>query len=220
MNDEPQVPESIIDAQMQRLLDIVRVYQQEQSDALLCAAQQESRGVIRQAYRVARKNVHEDIQLTRQHIRDTMAAARAKQHTLMMQQRHITASSFLEQCWSLLEQSLQARWQQPEYRREWVAKILSTASAVVPAKDWLVEHPHDWTRQEQQHLADQAKTLPGIQLQFNSMPDLSAGIRICADGAIVDGSLQGLMADRTAIEALILAQLPDYHLDNNGDAHV
>lgn len=219
MNSEPPVPDSIIDAQVQRLLDIVRLYQQEQSDALLSEAQRESREVIRQAYQLARNNVHQDIQLTRQHIRDTMAAARAKQHTLMMQQRHTAASSFLEQCWGMLEQSLQARWQQPEYRWAWVTKILSTASAVVPAKEWLVEHPLDWASQEQQQLADQVKTRPDIQLQFNSMSELTAGIRISADGAIVDGSLQGLMADRSAIEALILAQHPEHHLDNGGGTH-
>jgi vacuolar-type H+-ATPase subunit H len=208
MNDEPQVPDSIIDAQMQRLLDIVKTYQQEQCEVLMSEARQQSRGVIRQAYQLARKNIHEDIQATRQHIRDTMAAARAKQHTLMMQQRHTAASSFLEQCWDALQGSLLARWQQPQYRREWAAKILSTAAAVVPAGDWQVEHPEDWSDQEQQQLGEQARALPGVQLQFNSVPGLAAGIRISADGAIVDGSLPGLLADRTAIESLILATAP------------
>ena len=205
MNNESRVPDSIIDAQVQRLLDIVQAYQQEQSEVLLNEARQQSRGVIRRAYRVARKNIHEELQLTRQHIRDTMAAARAKQHTLMMQQRHTAASSFLEQCWNALEGSLQARWQQPHCRREWVAKILSTAVAVVPAGDWRVEHPEDWSEQEQQQLGEQARALPGVQLQFSSVSGLPAGIRIIADGAIVDGSPPGLLADRTAIEALILA---------------
>ena len=48
-NDEPQVPGSILDAQVQRLLDIVQAYHQEQCDALLSQAQEESQGVIGQA---------------------------------------------------------------------------------------------------------------------------------------------------------------------------
>lgn len=205
MNSEPQVPDSIIDAQVLRLLDIVQGYQHQQCDSLLKQAEKESQAIIRQAYQRARRNIHEDIQLTRQHIRDTMAAARARQHTLVMQQRHTAALSFLEQCWVALERSLQDRWQQPQCRREWVAKILSTAVTVMPAGDWQVAHPENWSTQEQGELAGQARAMPGVKLQFNTEPGLVAGIRIIADGASVDGSLAGLLADRTAIEALILA---------------
>ena len=205
MNSEPQVPDSIIDAQVLRLLDIVQGYQHQQCDSLLKQAEKESRAIIRQAYQRARKNVHEDIQLTRQHIRDTMAAARARQHTLVMQQRHTAALSFLEQSWVALERSLLDRWQQPKCRREWVANILSTAAAVMPAGDWQVSHPEDWSTREQEDFAAQAGALPGVNLQFKTEAGLVAGIRIIADGTSVDGSLAGLLADRTAIEALVLA---------------
>lgn len=205
INSEPQAPGSILDAQVQRLLAIVQAYQQEQCDALLSQAQQEAQGIVRQAYQLARSNIHEDIQLTRQHIRDTMAAARAKQHTRMMQQSHTAALSFLEQCWQALQPGLQVRWQQPEYRRQWVAKILATATAVLPASDWRIEHPADFSKEEQQQLVAQAQALADHRLDFNSAPELTAGIRISADGASVDGSLQGLMSDRTTLEALLLA---------------
>jgi hypothetical protein len=205
MNSEPQVPDSIIDAQVLRLLDIVHSYQQQQCEALLQEAEKESRSVIRQAYRLARRNIHEDIQLTRQHIRDTMAAARARQHTLLMQQRHTAASSFLQQCRGALEQSLQDRWQQLQCRQQWIAKILSTAAAVMPAGDWLVAHPADWSAQEQEDLAGRARALPGVTLQFSAGPGIVAGIRISVDGTSVDGSLTGLLSDHTAIDALILA---------------
>ena len=45
----------------------------------------------------------------------------------------------------------------------------------------------------------------GVNLQFGAHPALVAGIRISTDSTSVDGSLSGLLADRTAIEALILA---------------
>lgn len=205
MSNEASVPGSILDAQVQRLLDIVQAYQQEQCEALLSEAQRESQGVIRQAYQLARRNMHEDLELTRRHIRDTMAAARAKQHTLMMQQSHTAASSFLEQCWQALQPSLCARWQQPDCRRQWLAKILATATAVLPAADWLIEHPTDFSAQEQQQLREQAQALADVTPDLRSTPDITAGIRISADGASVDGSLHGLLSDRTALEALLLA---------------
>lgn len=205
IDNETQAPVSILDAQIQRLLEIVQAYQQEQCDALLSQAQQESQGIISQAYQIARRNIHQDLQLTRQHIRDTMAAARAKQHTLMMQQSHSAASSFLEQCWQTLQPGLQARWEQPEYRRQWVAKILATAAAVLPDRDWLIEHPADFSTEEQQQLVEQAQTQAGARPDVSSAAELTAGIRISADGAIVDGSLHGLLSDRTELEALLLA---------------
>ena len=205
IDEETQAPVSILDAQVQRLLEIVHAYQQDQCDALLKQAQQESQVIVSQAYQIARRNIHRDLQLTRQHIRDTMAAARAKQHTLMMQQSHSAASSFLEQCWQTLQSGLQDRWQQPEYRRQWVAKILATAKAVLPAGGWLIEHPADFSAEEQQQLLEQARTPAGAEPEVSSVPDLAAGIRISAEGATVDGSLRGLLSDRTELEALLLA---------------
>jgi vacuolar-type H+-ATPase subunit H len=213
---ESTVPESIVDAQVQRLLDIVESWRKQQCDVLVERARQESRRVIRQAYQSARRNVHEDILVTRRQIGDTLAAARARQHTLMMQQRHAAASSFLDLCWGALADQLQARWQQPEARRAWVAKIVSTATALVPARTWLIEHPGDWPDAEQEALCAQVKTGAAGEIRFRADPGMTAGIRISTDGAIIDGSLQGLMADRNAIDSLTLAKCPDHLILNAG----
>ncbi|MDH5172979.1 MAG: hypothetical protein OEW92_11210 [Gammaproteobacteria bacterium] len=216
MMSEPKIPESIVDAQVQRLLDIVETWRKEQCDALADEAQQESRRVIRQAYQSARKNLHEDIQLTRRQISDTLAAARARQHTLMMQQRHKAASGFLETCWNSLADKLHARWRQPESRRQWITKIVSTATALVPATEWLIEHPQDWSSDEQQQLGRQIEARVGGQARFAAVPEITAGIRISTEGAVIDGSLQGLMADRNAIDSVTLAKCPDQLMLNSG----
>jgi hypothetical protein len=36
---------------------------------------------------------------------------------------------------------------------------------------------------------------------------MSAGLRICAAGACVDGSVEGLLRDRRRVESLLLARL-------------
>jgi vacuolar-type H+-ATPase subunit H len=210
MNNVTAALPGILDAQVQRLRDIVEAYRKEQCDQLVNKAQQESREFIRQAYRTARRNLHEDVQLTRQRIHDSLTAARAKQHTLMMQQRHAAALSFLELCWNSLADALQARWQQPRLRREWIEKIVFTAIAVVPGREWLVEHPQDWATDDQQQLSELVEAGSGVRPQFRIVPGLTAGIRISTDGAVIDGSLQGVMADRTGIESLILAKCPDH----------
>ena len=88
---------------------------------------------------------------------------------------------------------------------------------MVPGKDWLVEHPGDWTKPEQQDLLYQVNDKFTHKLAFQQASDISAGIRIVTDGATIDGSLQGLMADRIGIESIFLAQCREciIHRENN-----
>jgi len=216
MNHEPKMPGSIVDAQVQRLLEIVEEYRKQQCDSLLTQAQQDSSQIVRQAYREARIRMHQDIQDSREHMRNELSGARAKLHTLMMQQRHQADQRFLEQSWKILADKLQARWQQPKLRKAWVEKIVANAIKMVPGKDWLVEHPQDWTSNEQKQLRAQVNDKYTGQLKFIKLPEMTAGIRIKTDGATIDGSLQGLMADRTGIESIFLAQCRECIIHSNG----
>ena len=79
---------------------------------------QDARQIIRQAYRDARQRLHQDILISREHMRSELSAARAKLHTLMMQQRHQSDQHFLEQSWKLLTDKLQARWTDRKQRQQ------------------------------------------------------------------------------------------------------
>ena len=206
MSNGPKIPSSIVDAQVQRLLEIVEAYRKEQCDALITQAKLDSRHIIRQAYRDARIRLHQDVQNSREHMRSELSSARAKLHTMMMQQRHQADQRFLEQSWNLLAAKLQARWQQPKQRQAWVQKIVVNAIKMVPGKDWLIEHPKNWAGDEQKQLRIQVNDKYTGRLKFNCVAEITAGIRIVTDGAVIDGSLQGLMADRNGIESIFLAQ--------------
>ena len=106
-------------------------------------------------------------------------------------------------------------WQQPKQRQEWVSKIVLNAIKMVPGKDWLVEHPQDWGKGEQKQLRSQVNDEYTGQLKFANVTEITAGIRIVTVGAIIDGSLQGLMADRTGIESIFLAQCRECIIHSN-----
>lgn len=215
MSNESKMPGSIVDAQVQRLLEIVEAYRKLQCDTLITQAQQDSQQIISHAYQDARARLHQDIQDSREHMRSELSSARAKLHTMMMQQRHQADQRFLEQSWKLLVDKLQARWQQPKQRQEWVNKIVLNAIRMVPGKDWLIEHPQDWSKSEQKQLRSQVNDEYTGQLKFSNVAEITAGIRIVTDGAIIDGSLQGLMADRTGIESIFLAQCRECIIHSN-----
>lgn len=217
MNAEGKMPSSIVGAQVQRLLELVSDYRQKQCQNLLDRAHQQSRDVVRQAHRNARLRLHRDIQETRQQMRREISAARAKQHTMKMQQRHRSDQEFLNQSWEMLTGKLLQRWQDPAQRQLWTHKILFDAVRFLPDSQWQVDHPQDWSQAERNHFRDLANNHAGRELTFNSVSDLAAGIRISANGAFVDGTLGGLMADRVRIESEILAQCRDCIVHSDGE---
>lgn len=217
MSGDPSMPESILEAQVRRLLALVEDYRKRETESLLEQARQDSRAILRQARQEARQRLREAIRDTRRHVQEGLSAARARQHTAMMQQRHRADLDFLERAWRLLAEKLQARWDAPDSRQAWIARVRADAVRTVPGRDWLVEHPDGWTEAEQARFRDELNDGSDRQLQFRRRDDLSAGLRIVTEGAVVDGSLQGLMADRPSIEALLLAARPG---EGSGDSRM
>lgn len=218
MSAANDMPVSIVDAQVQRLLEIVNNYQQEQCGVLSEQAGQQSQQIIRQAYREARLRLHHDIQDSRQHMQQELSATRAKLHTMMMQQRHRADQEFLAQSWELLVAKLMQRWQKPEQRKLWVQKIFDTAIQVLPAEQWQVAHPPDWPTAEKKQFEEMVSHNAQKQLVIAPDAEMKAGIRISADGALVDGSLDGMLSDRVRIESEVLAQCRECIVHTDGDS--
>ncbi|WP_455366238.1 hypothetical protein [Kaarinaea lacus] len=205
------MPSSIVDAQVQRLLEIVKEYQQQKCDELLDHAHKRSREIIRQAFHNARLRLHHDIQDSRRNMQDELSATRAKQHTFLMQQKHREDQEFLNQAWNILADKLQERWQDSQLRQLWVQNIILTSLKMLPGENWQVACPADWPRIEQDEFIKAVSGSGKRQISFNSSADIVAGIRVSADAAMVDGTLQGLMADRGRIESDMLAQRKEYY---------
>ncbi|MGD8568870.1 MAG: hypothetical protein PVJ39_12325 [Gammaproteobacteria bacterium] len=205
--NQQTMPSSIVDAQVQRLLELVAEYKQQQCDSILDHARRQSGKIIRDAYRSARDRIHNDIQLTRQDMREKLSAARAKQHTVKMQQQHNADMAFLNQAWQRLADKLKQRWQNPRQREQWIQTVLSSAAKVLPDQHWQVECPGDWPDVERDRLSELANRQFGRTISFYGAADIETGIRIGAGGAWIDGTLQGLTADRMRIESEMLAQL-------------
>ena len=214
MNSEKNMPSSIVDAQVQRLLEIVNDYQKEQCDVLLEEAHKQSRKIIRQAYRNARLRLHRDIQESRQNMQQELSATRAKQHTFMMQQKHRQDQEFLDQAWKMLKEELLERWRNPQQRQLWVQNIIVAALKMLPGQSWQVAHPSDWSSVEQNDFRKSVESISDREISFNRDDNIVAGIRVSADAALVDGTVQGLMADRIRIESEMLSQRRDILMRN------
>ena len=209
---------SIARAQVDRLLDVVSEYQDKQCEKILTQAQQEAQQIIGQAYGDSRLRLHQYILESREDMQREIVTAKAKSHTIRKQLQHKADRLYLNQAWEMLKDKLITCWQNKEQRQRWVQKILVVALQVLPSQDWLVEHPDCWSEEEKHNLINQARQKSsGIAVNFAVSSDIIAGIRICAHGATVDGSLQGLLANRSRIESEFLAQR--YHCNVHSDTN-
>lgn len=204
-------PTSVVDAQLQHLLEVVEQDRKNRCREIIEAAQDQARHVVRQARRNARTRIHEDFSELREQIRQRIASAEAQQQTRMRMLRQQADQDFLAAAWKPLQQALQRHWLETEHRKQWVMRLVEKAAATLIDPHWLIEHPPDWPAHECNTLKEKLSRDFECFPSFEPHPRITAGLRICAAGACVDGSIEGLLQRRTYIEALLLAEIRKQH---------
>lgn len=197
----------VLAAQEGTLLALVERHRADRCAALLAQAEARRAVLLTQAHREARARMREAIRAERRRGEDRLAATRAQLQTRRRQQQHRTALLLLEQGWERLVQAVLARWQSAPERHLWVAALLHQARERLPRGAWVIEHPPGWDGAECAELLAPLEAHCGGAPQLRADARLLAGLRIRAEEACLDGSLDGLLADRAAIEAQLLAQL-------------
>jgi len=201
------LPGSIVDAQLQHLLEFLGSHRDEQCTEMLTQARSEAQQEIQQAYGEARKRLHQAVLDTREQARLRLTSAAARQQTRERQLRQQQDQALLKRAWQPLHELLQQRWQEKTTRRQWIDHLLKQAAAALVDSNWQIEHPRDWPVDERDALQARLVELHGYAPILKGQPSISAGLRICAGDTCVDGSIAGLLRDRTRIESVLLARL-------------
>lgn len=192
---------SIIDAQVQALLQMVEEHRERRCRQILEQARTEAAAAVKQAYGEARARMHQAIEEERARGEGKIASTRAQLQTQRRQREQRLDMALLAQAWEALRARLLARWQDEQARRVWVRALVHQARAVLPAQKWRIEHPVGWRSQEALALLSEESAM------FLEAPDIAAGLRIRAGDACLDGTPAGLLASRAEIEAQLLAEL-------------
>jgi hypothetical protein len=200
-------PGPVVDARLQHLLAVVERNRAQRCQAVIEAAEQQARQIVSQSYSTARARTHADFGALREHIRQRLASAEAQQQTRLRQLRQQADRAFLLAAWQPLRQALQRNWQDTGHREQWVRQLVDTAASMLMDAHWLIEHPGDWPEHERDALMELLDRTYRCVPRLAADPDISAGLRICAAGACVDGTIDGLLARRARIEALLLAEI-------------
>ena len=203
--------ENITDAQLRYLLGIVDRHREDRCNELLQDARASAHQAIKQAFSEVRSRMHQEVLDLREHRRQQIASAEAHQKTKIRQQRQHIDQELLAALWQPLHEALLRRWQQAEPRRTWIRELIKQAAATLVSKSWTIEHSADWPVQERTALEAQlSQDITDLVVSFSVLESIQAGLRISAGGASVDGTLEGLLRERSLIEASLLAGVYRY----------
>jgi vacuolar-type H+-ATPase subunit H len=208
----------VVDAQLQNLLHVVERNRDERCRALLDAASDQARQLLRQTHREARERLHNKLLATREEARQQLASALAKRQTHLRLHRHRADEALLTRAWGPLGERLLQRWQQQDSRTLWIDNLVEQALAMLLDRYWNIEHPADWPVQERTALGKRLEKDLGASPVFVAQPQIAAGLRICAGPTCIDATDAGLLRARTRIQAMMLATLNECRRKHAGKA--
>lgn len=206
--------DSIVEAQLQHMLELIDEFRQDQSSSILNEAGKQARAVVKQAYADGRAQLHHNVMKDRNRVREAITSAQAQRDTHIRQQQQQADKSSLQKAWILLENQLIQSWSQTRAQNQWLEMTLNQAANMLPHGNWTIYHPTTWTT-AQSNFDQQIEQHISHKPVFKSDSAIKVGIRICHDSACVDATLEGLLHDRSRIESMLLAVI---HQLRNGES--
>jgi hypothetical protein len=189
-------------AQEQALLDLIAADRDQRCAEIEQSARRQAAELLRQAHAQARERVLGGLREARLRARQRIDAAAAQRQSRLRLAQQDSASDFLARAMALLPAALSARWQQRETRLRWVRQALLQARECLPCSDWQIEHAPGLMSDDIAALDEH--DMPPFRRNFETNPQLDAGLRIHGNGNCVDASLTGLLADRDSLAASLL----------------
>jgi hypothetical protein len=196
-----------LESRMQSLLDLVETDRKLRCDAILDDARARAAATVAAAHAEARARMRNAFDEERRRLDARVAAARARltTHQRAREQRH--AGDLLAAGWKRLTAALCERWRDPRYRQCWIAHVIAEARKALPRDAWRIVHAPGGSHSEREALAAALATTLGAPPQFVVAEAARAGLRVSAGGNVIDGTLEGLLADRAEIGARLLSAL-------------
>jgi len=196
--------------QEQALLAVVEAYRSAECMRLRAEAEKEAAGLLLEARREARRRVRRAAQRERERSAVRIRTAQAELDTRRREHQQRLGWALLEVALGKLEQALLERWGQADTRRLWIKVTLERALTRLPSGPWVVRHPLGWPEAERiafNHALASNSQDQGVD--FKADEAVRAGLIVSSGRTSLDASVQGLFADREAIEAELLALMAD-----------
>jgi hypothetical protein len=195
------------EARERELLAVIESYRAEQCARLLEAAREEAARIVRQAHAEARRRVRRVVAEERARAETQVRAAESELATLRRMREQRAALGLLESAWRGLGPALAERWADPAARAAWIRAVVTQARGHLPRGVWVVAHPSGLTPAEQETLRELLVEASGSEPTLAPTPTLRAGLTLRSGHAVLDGSVDGLVANREWVESRLLGLL-------------
>jgi hypothetical protein len=199
---------------IEHLLGVVVENREKRCQQVREKAHQQARDITRQAHARSRARMHRHVNELREKYRARISSANARNQTLLRQQHQKEDRAMLDVAWPLLREAMMALWNDPESRRDWLQAAVSSASSSLRDNGWHIEHPRNLTEEDVKLITHMLPNGKSKHTKLVATDTIDAGIRITVKGTVVDATLDGLLKQKNAIEALILA-----HIKQGADSH-
>ena len=177
----------------------------DESNSIAADAQRDARAIMAQARGAARRLVRDAIQQLREEGARRLSRAGAQLDTEMRARAQQQAVRAVRDALPLLHEALIARWRERGGRNQWIEAAARFCVDRLAPGAWDIEHPRDWSELERQQFLEAVGN--GVRARFEATDDITAGLRVSADRALLDVTPSGLLADSTTIAALLLEEI-------------
>lgn len=192
---------------VEHLLGIVVENREKRCTEVRNNAWQQAREIIRQAHTKSRARMHRHINALRDKQRQRVSSAIARNQTLLRQQHQKADRAIIDMAWPMLREAMQALWNVTASRQNWLDAVMASAADRLLQPDIRIEHSLNMSEQELSRIKQQWFKSNGNEPDLLGCEDIDAGIRIIAQGTVIDATLDGLLKQRTSIEALLMARV-------------
>ena len=189
------------------LLALVEADRARKCEAIDAEARSRAVSIRRDAHAAARTRMRTAFTEERARMQARIAAARANLETRRRAAANAFATAQIAAGTTRLPAALDTRWADASARRAWVGDAVRQARALLAAGSWRIVHAPGWPQGEREALAADLAESHGTEVTFAEDASAGAGLKIASGGNVVDGTREGLVADRAEIGALLLAAL-------------
>ncbi len=175
--------------------------------AILADAHREGEAARLRAREKARRQLQRAVAEMRATGQRRHAQLSAEQETQRGRRRAELALQVLDDTWPALAEAIARRWGNTTHRQAWITAQVDLATRRFGSRPWIIRHPATWPADDVQALraALARRGVTAAELKPDGAP--AVGLVIEVDGARLDSSPAALLADRPAVQALLLAAI-------------
>ena len=190
-----------------RLIARIEAEAQAECAEIIEQAQTEAAALVAAARADADVKLHRVIGALRTEGAQDVARMRSKAETENRRRRQLEGARFQAQGMAVLQAALDALWRDPVARATWIDNILTEARAPLFVTKWYIGHPAGWAKTEKDRVIAAVRDHTGEPPEVDARPDLTAGLVLRANSAVIDGSAVVLARDTLDLRALLQGEI-------------